>query len=86
MFAFPKGAHLTERTRPLGDWLAQRTAPGTWPYARRLEQAPGTETRVVSQNDLAVEGVNFGSQDYLGLASHPAIQEAALTWIFSSCS
>lgn len=84
MFAFPKGAHLLERTHPLGEWLEQRTALGTWPYSRCLEQSPGTETRITSQNDRVVEGVNFGSQDYLGLASHPAIQEAALTalWEF----
>lgn len=84
MFAFPKGSHLIERTHPLGDWLAQRTALGTWPYSRSLEQAPGTETRITSQNDRVVEGVNFGSQDYLGLASHAAIQEAAMTalWEF----
>ena len=24
MFAHPKGAHLTERTKPLGDWFQQR--------------------------------------------------------------
>jgi glycine C-acetyltransferase len=84
MFAFPKGSHLIERTHPLGEWVEQRTALGTWPYSRRLEQAPGTETRIISQNDRVVEGVNFGSQDYLGLASHPAIQEAAMTalWEF----
>lgn len=84
MFAFPKGSHLIERTHPLGEWLEQRTALGTWPYSRCLEQAPATETRITSQNSRVVEGVNFGSQDYLGLASHPAIQEAAMTalWEF----
>jgi glycine C-acetyltransferase len=78
MFAFPRGAHLTERTKPLGEWLAQRTALSTWPYSRCLEQAPASETRITSQNDRPVEGINFGSQDYLGLASHPAIRDAAL--------
>ncbi|HEV2845572.1 MAG TPA: aminotransferase class I/II-fold pyridoxal phosphate-dependent enzyme, partial [Thermoanaerobaculia bacterium] len=77
-FAFPKGSHLTERTHPLSDWLAQRAALSTWPYARCLEGPPNTETRITSQNGRVVEGVNFGSQDYLGLASHPAIREAAL--------
>lgn len=77
-FAFPKGSHLTERTHPLSDWLAQRTALSTWPYSRCLESPPNTEARITSQNDRVVEGVNFGSQDYLGLASHPAVREAAV--------
>ncbi|HEY9284635.1 MAG TPA: aminotransferase class I/II-fold pyridoxal phosphate-dependent enzyme [Pyrinomonadaceae bacterium] len=78
MFTHPKGAHLTERTRPLGDWLRQRVECGTWPYGRALETGPATEARVRSPNGLTVEGVNFGSQDYLGLSSHPAIHDAAV--------
>ncbi|HYO16090.1 MAG TPA: pyridoxal phosphate-dependent aminotransferase family protein [Thermoanaerobaculia bacterium] len=77
LFAFPRGAHLTERTKPLGEWLAQRTALNTWPYSRCLEGPPATETRITSQNDRPVQGINFGSQDYLGLASHPALRDAA---------
>ncbi len=77
LFAHPKGAHLTQRTRPLGEWLDLRAGLNTWPYARTLQQRPGTETRLESQNGRKVEGINFGSQDYLGLASHPAILAAA---------
>ena len=54
MFAFPKGAHLTERTKPLGKWLDERTALHTWPYSRCLEQPPGTVTRITSQNDRVI--------------------------------
>lgn len=78
MFTHPKGAHLTDRTKPLGDWLQQRIEFGTWPYARALETSPDTEARVRSSNGIVVEGVNFGSQDYLGLASHASIHEAAI--------
>jgi glycine C-acetyltransferase len=78
MFTHPKGAHLTERTRPLGAWLEQRIAYGTWPYSRSLETTPGTDARLTSSNGAVVEGVNFGSQDYLGLASHDSIHEAAI--------
>ncbi|HEX7182096.1 MAG TPA: pyridoxal phosphate-dependent aminotransferase family protein [Thermoanaerobaculia bacterium] len=77
MFAFPKGSHLTERTRALGEWLDQRSELGTWPYARGMEGAPAPATRIRGQNDLLIEGINFGSQDYLGLSAHPAIQRAA---------
>src|SRR5689334_21853116 len=78
MFIEPEGAHLTERTRPLGQWLAERTQFNTWPYARALEQAPAPTTRIRSQNNRVVTGYNFGSQDYLGLAQHPAIRDAAI--------
>lgn len=78
MFTHPKGAHLTERTGQLGDWLGRRIELGTWPYARALETSPATEARVRSQSGVVVEGVNFGSQDYLGLASHPSIHDAAI--------
>ncbi|MDP9190519.1 MAG: aminotransferase class I/II-fold pyridoxal phosphate-dependent enzyme [Acidobacteriota bacterium] len=76
-FANPSGTHLLERTRSLGDWLDLRMELNTWPYARTLQGKPGTETVLESQNARLVAGMNFGSQDYLGLAGHPAIAQAA---------
>jgi 7-keto-8-aminopelargonate synthetase-like enzyme len=78
MFIDPEGTHLIDRTGPLGQWVAERTELNTWPYARALEQAPGTATRIRSQNHRLIEGCNFGSQDYLGLSQHPAIHGAAV--------
>jgi glycine C-acetyltransferase len=78
MFTHPKGSHLLERTRPLGDWLNSRIEMGTWPYSRSMETSPRTTARVKSSNGLLVEGINFGSQDYLGLSSHSSIHEAAI--------
>jgi glycine C-acetyltransferase len=78
MFIEPSGAHLTARTRALGEWVSQRASLSTWPYARALDRAPSTTTRIQSQNGRTVEGFNFGSQDYLGLAAHPSIREAAI--------
>ena len=79
MFAFPKGANLIERTRPLGRWVDQRTSFSTWPYGRSLRSAPSTVTSLSSQNGRVVEGINFGSQDYLGLSQHTAIRDAAIS-------
>jgi glycine C-acetyltransferase len=78
MFSHPKGAHLIDRTKALGDWLRQRIDSGTWPYSRSLETSPATTARVKSSNGRLVEGINFGSQDYLGLSTHPAIHDAAI--------
>jgi glycine C-acetyltransferase len=78
MFVEPEGAHLIGRTRALGRWLAERAEFNTWPYARALERPPAPVTRIRSQNERLVAGYNFGSQDYLGLAGHPAITEAAI--------
>jgi glycine C-acetyltransferase len=78
MFTHPEGAHLTARTRPLGEWVERRIELGTWPYARALQRQPATVTRVTGQNGAAVDGINFGSQDYLGLSSHTSIHEAAI--------
>jgi hypothetical protein len=46
MFTHPKGAHLTERTKLLGDWLQQRIDAGTWNYSRVLEKSPAPTTEV----------------------------------------
>ncbi|HYH10531.1 MAG TPA: pyridoxal phosphate-dependent aminotransferase family protein [Thermoanaerobaculia bacterium] len=77
LFANPKGPHLLERTRELGQWLDLRTELNTWPYARTLQARPGTQTVLESQNSRLVAGLNFGSQDYLGLASDGRIVDAA---------
>jgi glycine C-acetyltransferase len=76
-FANPKGSHLLDRTAPLGEWLDRRAELNTWPYARTLMARPTTETVLESQNARRVAGMNFGSQDYLGLTTHPEVLEAA---------
>ena len=77
-FAYPKGHHLLERTNGLAEWIGKRAALGTWPYSRSLMTAPLPMTRLTAQNSSTFEGINFGSQDYLGLSSHPAIHAAVI--------
>ncbi|MEW6022962.1 MAG: aminotransferase class I/II-fold pyridoxal phosphate-dependent enzyme [Pseudomonadota bacterium] len=81
-FAQPRGPDLIKRTEPLDAWCALRAAHGVWQYARAVDGAPGPEARVREEGAAsdaagATAGVNFASQDYLSLASHRAVREAA---------
>ncbi|WP_332848032.1 aminotransferase class I/II-fold pyridoxal phosphate-dependent enzyme [Massilia sp. S19_KUP03_FR1] len=76
-FAQPRGPDLLARTAPLEAWHAARAAHGVWQYARALNGAPHPIASIQDEAGLGARGVNFASQDYLSLASHPAIFDAA---------
>ncbi|WP_201773135.1 aminotransferase class I/II-fold pyridoxal phosphate-dependent enzyme [Gemmatirosa kalamazoonensis] len=58
--------------------MARREAH-VWPYARAVTSAPGTTTHAEAETQSAIRyGLNFATQDYLSLASHPSVQEAAM--------
>ncbi|MBD8530456.1 aminotransferase class I/II-fold pyridoxal phosphate-dependent enzyme [Massilia sp. CFBP 13647] len=68
------------RTEALDSWCRLRAQHGVWQYARALDGAPGPESNLHEEGappDTATRGINFASQDYLSLAAHPAIREAA---------
>ena len=82
-FAQPRGPDLIRRTEALEAWCALRAGHGVWQYARAVEGAPGPEAQVREEGGAGgsadtAPGLNFASQDYLSLASHPAVREAAL--------
>ena len=77
-FIHPRGSHLIERTEAFGEWMDSRAALNTWHYSRVLEKAPLTLTKLAGRDGVGIEVTNFGSQDYLGLSSHPAIHMAVL--------
>lgn len=76
-YAHPSGPDLLRRTEPFQDWQEARRRTGLWPYSRSLGDAPAAECVVRSEAGTSLGGLNFGSQDYLGLSSHPAVAEAA---------
>ncbi|MEV3854057.1 aminotransferase class I/II-fold pyridoxal phosphate-dependent enzyme [Streptomyces sp. NPDC050095] len=76
-FNFPVGRSLLERTDAFHHWREARLDSGTWQYSRTLTAAPQSVTRLVDKRSRPLEGINFASQDYLGLSDHPAVRAAA---------
>ncbi len=72
-----EGSNLLKRVEGFYAWQNKRFHEGFWPYARAADGSPGTTCSVADDLGRKTQGVNFGSQDYLSLASHPAIRNAA---------
>jgi len=76
-FAQPRGADLLRRTEPVEAWHRARSADGLWQYARSLDGAPHPIASIRDESGNGARGINFASQDYLSLASHPQVADAA---------
>lgn len=76
-FYRPAGRDLLRRTEDFHGWVEARRRTETWQYSRVLEQAPGNHAVITDDVGRRTRGINFNSQDYLSLNSHPAIHEAA---------
>ena len=73
----PRGIDLLGRTAEFLRWQDLRRGNGYWPYSRSTEAAPLAICAAKDDSGRPVRGVNFASQDYLSLASHPEIKLAA---------
>ena len=76
-FSQPRGPDLLARTAAVERWHDQRASHGLWQYARSLEGAPYPIASIRDEAGTGARGINFASQDYLSLASHPGVAEAA---------
>jgi len=74
----PRGTDLLGRVEGFFRWQDRRRDSGFWPYARSTEAAPKAVCAAKDDSGRPVHGINFGSQDYLSLASHPEIKTAAI--------
>lgn len=74
----PSGADLINRANGFFDWQDLRRQHNLWPYAKSTSTAPKTHCAALSDRGDRIVGVNFASQDYLSLASHPAVKAAAV--------
>jgi len=77
-FKAPSGTDLLERISGFFAWQDLRRAHNLWPYAKSTATAPKTHCSAKTDRGDDIHGVNFASQDYLSLASHPEIKEAAI--------
>ncbi|MEZ4714695.1 MAG: aminotransferase class I/II-fold pyridoxal phosphate-dependent enzyme [Caldilineaceae bacterium] len=71
-----RGSNLLARTEDYFRWSDARRQSGFWPYSNAIEATPDREMRVANDAGVAVSGLNFASQDYLSLSSHPKIRAA----------
>jgi 7-keto-8-aminopelargonate synthetase-like enzyme len=76
-FRVPTGSNLLARCDEFFLWEDSRRRSGTWPFSRSTEAGPSAICAVRDDAGNLCEGVNFASQDYLSLSSHPAVEEAA---------
>jgi 7-keto-8-aminopelargonate synthetase-like enzyme len=80
-FRVPGGADLLGRTEGFFRWQDIRRQNGLWPFSRATEDGPKTVCAAQDDNGNKMRGVNFASQDYLSLSSHPVIKAAAIETI-----
>jgi glycine C-acetyltransferase len=77
-YRYLPGSSLFDRADAFYNWQQVRREHGLWPLGRSTEA--GARSRCTARTDEGAlfEGVNFASQDYLSLSSHPAILETAI--------
>src|SRR6202045_4640901 len=76
-FRVPHGADLLGRTEDFFKWQNLRRQNGLWPFSRATEDGPDTVCWAQDDSGNKMRGVNFASQDYLSLSSHPIIKSIA---------
>lgn len=75
-FIDAKGPDLSGRFARHNNWWEGRLSNGVDPYSKFSTGRIEPRCRVGLRDGSVFEGVNFASQDYLGLASHPRVVDA----------
>jgi 7-keto-8-aminopelargonate synthetase-like enzyme len=73
------GVTLNERLGDYHRWQSARRTDGSWAYDKTLNSAPLPNSSMVDGCGRDIKGPNYCSQDYLSLARHDAIREAAVS-------
>jgi 7-keto-8-aminopelargonate synthetase-like enzyme len=69
--------HLLDRWQVVHEWFEARALKKLDPYCRQTIARISPTTTALDRWGRTVAGANFASQDYLSLASHPEVIEAA---------
>jgi glycine C-acetyltransferase len=77
-FRVPGGTDLLARTEGFFRWQNTRRQSGVWPFSRATQDGPRTICQAHDDRGIGMRGVNFASQDYLSMSSHPQIKATAL--------
>jgi glycine C-acetyltransferase len=77
-FAKPRGPNLLSRTGDYCRWRASQAEGLVWPYSRSVSGPPLPWVSIATESGEVATGINFASQDYLGLSQHPSIIEASI--------
>ena len=72
-----QGKDLIGRVGGFYNWQNLRRQHGLWPYSKATEQAPLAVCAARDDSGVRFSGLNFATQDYLGLSSDPEIKEIA---------
>ena len=76
-FREPQGPDLMARVGSFYEWQEQRRKRGLWPYSKSTQEAPLSVCMAADDSGQKFAGLNFGTQDYLGLSSDPEIKAVA---------
>ncbi|WP_293373011.1 aminotransferase class I/II-fold pyridoxal phosphate-dependent enzyme [Nevskia sp.] len=68
---------VVDRAMGFEQWRSARERAGLMPYAKYLIEPPRASTTLQYSDGRRFSGINFATQDYLSLASHPAVMTAA---------
>src|SRR5450631_4442416 len=77
-FRVPKGDNILSRVGEFFKWQDLRRQNGLWPFSRSTVAGPRSTVTAKDDRGITMRGVNFASQDYLSLSSHPQIKATAL--------
>jgi 7-keto-8-aminopelargonate synthetase-like enzyme len=72
-----QGTDLMARVSPFYEWQQLRRQRHLWPYSKSTEKAPLSVCTAADDSGFKFSGLNFATQDYLGLSSDPEIKEVA---------